>query len=86
MQNHHVPISVTISAVLWTLGATLIIIQLANGMLTGQLGLLIAGSAGVLNIRTFILETHHREENAFDLGVAAGRVQAQQQTHLTSIH
>lgn len=53
---------------LWILGFTLVLLQLAGGPNTGQLGILVGCVGGVLHIRCFFTNLEEREMAAFKLG------------------
>jgi hypothetical protein len=63
----------TLAYALWAASFTLVIVALVTPVKLGQLGLLLAGVAMVLNIRGFFCALHRREHAAYELGVESGR-------------
>lgn len=65
MHDREVPVTSAVAVVLWLVGTILILVDLALPVETGELGLLAAGAAGVLNIRGFLQRQRERELEAF---------------------
>lgn len=57
-----------LAMLLWPAGFLLIILDLMTGWEAGELGLFLAGAAGVLNIRGFFCDLRYREREAYEIG------------------
>lgn len=68
MRDVKISAMTTAAYALWALALGLVVNGMLTSVRTGQLGLLAAGVAMVLNVRGFFCTFSHRERQAFDLG------------------
>ena len=64
---------------LWPLGLLLICLDMGTGWETGEFGLLLAGIAGVLNIRGFFCHLEQQTRDAFEFGREIGMEAAERE-------
>lgn len=53
----------------WLLGAALVVLELLTDWRTGDLGLLIAGASGVLQVKGYVAGQRRKFEQAYQLGL-----------------
>lgn len=68
MNDRTVSATTAAAVLLWTLGLTLVLLDLFGHVETGELGIYATGGAMVLNIRSFFCQQREREREAYDLG------------------
>lgn len=68
MTDRTIAVHTAFSALLWPLGTVMIVVGLLTEHELGQLGILVAMVAAVLNVRGFFCALERRERNAFELG------------------
>lgn len=68
MTNRSVAVHTAFSCLLWPSGLALVLVGLFTRHEVGQLGLIVAMIAAVLNVRGFFVCLEQREHAAFDLG------------------
>lgn len=57
----------------WAIALALEAVDIFTGVNVGDLGVIVAGAAGVLQVKRYIADQHAREDAAFRLGTRAGR-------------
>lgn len=72
MTCRSIAIHTAFSCLLWPAGTVLILIGFVSDHEFGQLGILLAMIAAVLNVRGFFSALLERERNAFELGREVG--------------
>lgn len=72
MNDRNIAVHTAFSCLLWPVGTVMILIGLMTERELGQLGLLLAMIAAVLNVRGFFCELHRREREAFEVGREIG--------------
>lgn len=69
-----VRMSTAVAAVLWPIAVVLVLAEIVAGHNLGELGILVCAAACVLQIRGFFHMLSRREQNAFEIGMSAGRM------------
>lgn len=68
MDSRNISLHTAISCFLWPLGLGLVLVGIFTRHDLGQLGLLLAMIAAVLNVRGFFCRLAHREREAYEIG------------------
>lgn len=68
MTNRNISVHTAVSCLFWPLGLSLVVLGFFVGSSLGQLGIIVAMVAAVLNVRGFFCSLQRREIAAFELG------------------
>lgn len=80
MNNRNIAVHTAFSCLFWPVGTVMILIGLVTDHELGQVGILLAMIAAVLNVRGFFCSLGERERNAFELGRDFGQHMAEVRT------